>query len=361
VYRVDSTVYINRSGAPGMPIVYRSWRGVVHLQWVSGESKDVIQIAQGTSYVALRGLLIDGGNTADAGIKCIASHHVVAALNLVQNTGGSGISSSRCDYLTINHNGVYHVGYRVGWGSGISLNRNTWADGYQGFHSYVTNNIISGAVDESYHHSDGNGIIVDRGGGAPAVLVANNLVYQNGGRCVHVFHVQHVWVLNNTCYMNGLDERLGVTGEFTSYDAQDVHLINNVAIPWTGRHPYSAVGGTTIVLAHNVAFGGGPSVVPAVALADPSALLSVDPRLRDPPAVDASAPGQWTAAVPPTAVGARFRPRAGSPLLRLGVDPRTQPGVTLDLRKGIERFVRYDMIGRRRWVDGRFSVGAYSA
>jgi hypothetical protein len=358
VYRIDKTVYIMRSGAPGMPIVYRNWGGVAHLQWVSAESRDVIQITRGTSHIALRGLLIDGANTAAAGIKCIAAHHVIAALNLVQNTGGSGISSSRCDYLTINHNAIYHVGYGIGWGSGISLNSNTWADGYQGFHSYVTNNVISGSVDESFHHSDGNGLIIDLGGSAPPVLVANNLVYQNGGRCVHVFHVQHVWVLNNTCYMNGLDERLGFTGEFTNYDAQDIHLVNNVAVPWTGRRAYTAEAGSVVILAHNVA-AGGSSLVPAGALADPSALLAIDPGLRDPPAVDPSAPEQWQSALPPTAVGARFRPRGGSPLLQLGVDPRVQPGVTPDLRKGIERFVQYDLLGRARWIGGRFSVGAY--
>jgi hypothetical protein len=57
------------------------------------------------------------------------------------------------------------------------------------------------------------------GGSIPPLLIANNLVYQNGGRCIENLHVQHVCVVNNTCYMNGLDSRLGMVGELQNHDA----------------------------------------------------------------------------------------------------------------------------------------------
>src|SRR5439155_147723 len=112
------------------------------------------------------------------------------------NTGGSGIASIDCDYLTSDHNLINHNGYIpsgtanpqwYSWTSAISYNSNQWFDNYAGFHNIISNNIISGEVDQSTHHTDGNGIILDLSSGSydpstantPPALILNNVVYAN--------------------------------------------------------------------------------------------------------------------------------------------------------------------------------------
>src|SRR5438034_5094607 len=124
----------------------------------------------GPAYLEFRGLNLDGrGNAAD-GFFCRGSHHLRFISNSISNTGGSGIASIDCDYLTSDHNLINHNGYIpsgtanpqwYSWTSAISYNSNQWFDNYAGFHNIISNNIISGEVDQSTHHTDGNGIILD--------------------------------------------------------------------------------------------------------------------------------------------------------------------------------------------------------
>ena len=101
--------------------------------------------------------------------------------------------------------------------------------------------------------------------------------------------------------------------------------------------------------------------MPGDVSADPSRLLTRDPGFAAPIAVDPAADGQWKSALPPSAVGERFRPQPSSVLRRWGVDPRAQPGVTKDLLPTLETVLGRDLAGQRRWLGGRFSVGAYDS
>lgn len=71
--------------------------------------------------------------------------------------------------------------------------------------------------------SDGNGIILDdfnqtqrpEGQGTPfsqRSLVANNVIFDNGGHGIHIFQSEHVDVINNTLYQNSKD--LALSGAF---------------------------------------------------------------------------------------------------------------------------------------------------
>ena len=89
-------------------------------------------------------------------------------------------------------------------------------DNYSGFHNIIANNIV-GEFDSSSNHADGNGIILDLSNGSynastantPPVLIINNVVHGNGGRCIHAHIVTNFWIVNNTCYDNNLDPTLG--------------------------------------------------------------------------------------------------------------------------------------------------------
>ncbi|TMK66081.1 MAG: hypothetical protein E6G60_03865 [Actinobacteria bacterium] len=366
VYRLTNTLIMRGGGRPDAWITYRSYDGKVLITPRTSMRAALIQVRAPAAYLEFRGLTFDGGGTNAYEAYQIEyhTHHVRVLNNVISNMSAAGIAVTTADYVTFTGNRIYRFGDGVGWSSGISFNSGDgafWFDNAAGFHSVIADNIVTGGIDNSDHHSDGNGIIADLGGNIPPVLIADNLVYENGGRCIHSLGVQHVWVINNTCYMNGLDSRLGTTGEITSFNSQDIHLINNVAVAWTGRRPYAIEGGSSVALDHNVGFDGIASAVPGDVSADPSRLLTRDPGFAAPIAVDPAADGQWKSALPPSAVGERFRPQPSSVLRRWGVDPRAQPGVTKDLLPTLETVLGRDLAGQRRWLGGRFSVGAYDS
>jgi hypothetical protein len=181
----------------------------------------------------------------------------------------------------------------------------------------------------------------------------------NGGRCIGALQASHIWVVNNTCFMNGLDSRLGQVGEIQTYETDDVHVINNVAVAWTARYPFKVEESTNVTFSHNVGFGGLPSIVPGEIRANAAALRRVDPRFLSPPQVDPTVEGQWTKAPSVSSVGGLFRPSPGSPLRTAGADPRNEPGVTLEYRRAFDRILSRDLAGTPRCTCESFSVGAF--
>ena len=368
-YGLSSAFYLSKSGTASSPIVYRSYGGVALLQWTggspaAGSSYAVVQLGSGAHHVEFHGLTIDGANRASTGVKCdTGAHHLVVQGSTIRNTGSAGVLAKACDYVTVRRNLISHTGYdpNVGWASAVDLNGDVWSDRTDGFHNFVVGNVISGASDESSAHSEGHGVIVDRGGDGPPVLIANNVVYENGGRCLEAYLSQHVWFVNNTCYKNALDLRNSGTGEICGQGSNsfDLHYINNVASAWTSRPPYRLGDGATGVFSHNVAYGGITSLVPASVLADPLQLRLVDPRFTSPPSVDPTLDQQQRTALSPWNVGSDFVPQTTSPLKDLGIDPRTVAGVTAALRAGMDLYLTTDIQGLPRPAAAGWDIGAY--
>ncbi len=364
-YVLSGPLYIERSGEEGRPIVYRSEDRTARIRWSGDDRNDMFQVTRDTHHIEIWDLDFDGNNVADMAVKCSrGAHHVRVVGNRIRNTGVAGVTGKYCDYLTVDRNLIHRAGYNKGWGSGVSLNLHVWSDREPGFHSVVTNNVISGTVDESEHESDGNGIIVDLGDDTPPALIAGNVVYENGGRCIHAYHVSRVWIVNNTCYRNTLDTRLGGegggVGEFTSYDAQDVHLINNVAYSWNESQPaYKVEEGSEVAMHHNVEYGGPVSVVPGEVYDDTEQLRRADPLFVDAPDVHPTEERQFEDAAEPVASAERFGVRDGSPLIDAGIDPRTVDGVTPALREGLDEFLRFTVDGTPRPQGDGWDIGAY--
>ncbi len=206
---------------------------------------DVLQLT--APYVRVQGLTIDGAGTADTGIKCTGgAHHIWVVGNRICDLGVGGVVAHGCDYVVVRRNQIWHVGYGKGWGSGISIHEARWHDHAGGFHSLVVGNVVSGSTDDSFHHTDGNGIILDLAAdpraGTPPVLVANNVVFMNGGRCIETYHATGAWIVNDTCYRNALDLRVGrgcrCIGEVAVKRSRDVHVVNTLAAAWTGGVPF---------------------------------------------------------------------------------------------------------------------------
>jgi hypothetical protein len=370
-YEVASEVYVSRSGEAGKPIVFRAEGGQALLRWTgsgppAGQSYAVFKLASGAHHVEFAGLTIDGANRASQGVMCNrGAHHLVVRDSTIRNTGSAGVATKECDYVTVVRNLIHHTGYdrNVGWSSGVSINSHRWSDTAPGFHSYVVGNVISGASDESSYSTDGSGVIIDLGGNAPPVLVANNVAMENGDHCIQALDVANVWVVNNTCYKNGLDNRQSGTGEITlnRAGAANVRVINNVAYAWTGRRPFQQVNGATGIYSRNVEYGGNTSSVPSAVLGDPQQLRRSSELFVAPPFVDPSAPLQQATALPPWDLGGRLVPQNGATLIDAATNPLTAPGVTPDLRAGMERHLTRDVAGQARPRGAGWDVGAYEA
>jgi hypothetical protein len=360
-YSVRDHIYLTRSGTATAPVVYRNYGGAAIVKRASGGSGyQIFKVASGTRYVELNGLTLDGSNIASNGVLCDHTSHVRLIGNTIQNMGSGGLVTVHCDYLTAVGNRIWHVGYRIGWSSAISLNTSYWSDSAAGFHSYIVDNVIGGTNDNSGKNSDGNGIIVDLGDNTPPALIANNLVYMNYARCIHSFHARSIWVVNNTCYKNTLREPHSQwgTGEINFAYCSGCYAINNIVNAWTYGNPYRVENGG-VTFSHNLYWGGKPNMVPAATLRDANQLRNGNPLFSNPIAVNDTGQKQWVNAPSPSSVLSRFTLRAGSPGINTGVDPRSV-GLSGALLNGFNSLMSTDLAGHPR-VHGAWDMGAYES
>jgi parallel beta-helix repeat protein len=274
-------VNISRSGTPDAWITYKAFPG--HTPKLKSKNWSAIGIQ--ASYIVVDGFLMEGNNknitletaiaeqnninnplTSGNGIGVVRSddganpHHVIIRNNTVYNFGGGGIYTYGADYVTIENNIVHNNAlYSPYANSGISLYQSWDFDDNMGYKmivrgnvSYNNQNLIpffaSAPEEKDRTITDGNGIIIDdslntQNGSTAGVyggrtLVENNLVYNNGGRGIHVFESEHVDIVNNTTYRNSRHPKI-LEGEITVLDSEgitnDVRVLNNIIYAKTGR------------------------------------------------------------------------------------------------------------------------------
>jgi parallel beta-helix repeat protein len=218
------------------------------------------------------------------------AHHVIVRGNTLSKFGGSGIGSYGADFLTIEDNRVDETSFYTPYDtSGISVyqNRDT-QPGYAGYRIIIrrnisthNHNIIPCICNDFERPTDGNGIIVDdskngQSDGRPPengipqdfesytgkMLVANNIVYDNWGRGIHVFESDNVNIINNTSFNNAFEPEIG-EGEISVVNSDTVRVYNNIMYP----NPYRAsvnnksnragiAKNRNVVIDYNLAFGG---------------------------------------------------------------------------------------------------------
>jgi len=246
--KFDEPLTLSRSGLRGAPITVIG-EGRPRIE-APGDAVDI----QG-SYIVVKGLdahATDWGSAVAVGKH---NHHVTIDDNILHDSGCGGVSAQYTDYLTVTHNTVYGNARRSPWQcSGISLYHPEAVDAAPGVHNLIQENIAfdnqNEVVDETISHAnghttDGNGIIIDDGDHTQAetnvppyqglTLIIGNLVFNNGGRGVHVFHTANVVVANNVAYFNLKDPKLqGPAAELSSALSRRVTYINNIAVARPG-------------------------------------------------------------------------------------------------------------------------------
>lgn len=233
-----------RSGAPKSPIM------------VVGEGRPKIQasgdaISVTGSYIIVRGLDSQSTDWGNAILVGKHNHHVTIDNNILHDSGCSGAGAQYVDYITITHNTVFRNSERSPWQcSGISIYHPESFDHAPGVHNLIQSNLSyynqNSVVDEHISHSgghttDGNGIIIDDGDHTQAetnvppydglTLVIGNVVFNNGGRGIHVFHTANVVVANNVAYQDVKDPKLqGQASELSTGLSRRVTFLNNIAV-----------------------------------------------------------------------------------------------------------------------------------
>ncbi len=292
---MSNVLDIYNSGTASNGIVYSIYPG--HSPIIKLNSNNWSGIAiQGSDYITIDGFQIVGNNdsitltyalseqqntnnpaTSGNGIGMTAEynnnsnrpHHNVIRNCTISKCGGAGIYTYRADYTTIEDNTIFECAWYSPYGnSGISLYQNWNSDSMEVFKNYILGNtcyrnenyipfIAVGSI------TDGNGIIIDdsrntqnsstQGVYIGKTYVANNLVYDNGGRGIHVYLSDKVVIVNNTCYQNCQSASVQ-DGEFTAYESDSISFINNIAFPSVNIRPIdkSNVSTTNLFVDHNL-------------------------------------------------------------------------------------------------------------
>jgi len=410
-YSLGSTWSPSNSGTASNWIVFKAYgdsEPVINWTGASGSGNTMFNMASSDAqgvwtnshhYLKFIGLTLDGKNKVTTAFHVYGGHHIQFIGNTLMNGGNGGIITQYSDYIVSDHNLIHHFGMNgstleasyapcCGWASGISYWAQTWYDKIDGLHNIITNNIISGEVDGSAHHTDGNGIILDNscwttgcnsysGVDTPPVLIMNNVIYQNGGRCIQALYATNFWVFNNTCYKNGLDRtmnnppmELGVNTGHGGWFA------NNLSYVWasSGNTSY-AEQGTTGNLTYNQDewWNGAPS------FSHPTPpFFAEDPLFVSPPSVNPCCQdGQYANAVAPWNLGTGLHLQSGSPDRTKGIDPSTISGVNTvytctsddpcsgggnqtssNIISDLKKYIYTDIDGNTR-AAGSWALGAY--
>lgn len=306
---------------------------------VSPRGRDALRLEEGANYITIDGFDIAAGENgvqaSRTGIDHILNHHTVVRNCHIHDCGAGGIQLNHGDYRVVENNVIRHCAATSRWlHSGISFWQPIALDREPGFHIVVRGNILYGNSNPP-GGTDGNGLIIDdfrhtqqrspHGEYPNRTLVENNVVYNNGGRGIHVFLSAHVVVRNNTVYHNNWDLTQDATwrGELSSVNSSDVKWINNIAVTDSAVNPHNTalldgdVGryhNEAVEWVGNLLFDSADPTAQSIKLAsdaDRAAILADNITGRDPQFV---APGDGP--------DADFRLKTGSPAIgaALGAD-----------------------------------------
>ncbi len=267
-------IVVNKNGTPDKWIRIKAMPG--HSPKILATNTSAIELYH-SSYVEVSGFEIVGqgfsaSHSYGYGIVANTGHHILVANNTIHGFPVGGYGSQKISHAMIINNTIYENSYwNDNQGSGISIWRpqhHGFGDDANGYSDYIVGNTVYANQNKVYgsgigfpnNMTDGNGIILDQNnltGYTLRTLIANNVVFNNGGKGIHVFMSSHVDVYNNTTMHNSwTGELTGTRAEIDTYDARDVRIANNIAWPHSGTDGIVVKNSTNVSNYNNLVVGG---------------------------------------------------------------------------------------------------------
>jgi len=226
------------------------------------------------------GILIDGRNAVNN-----QPHHIRILDNKIHNVSAGGIAAIEADYITIDNNEVYNNSWYTVYGaSGISVFHPWNFDSNTGYRNFVRNNKSYGnrlyvPWNVGCKITDGNGIIIDDFLNSQTsstiqgqvytgrTLVANNVLFNNGGSGAHAYKGLKTDFVNNTAYLNSQSQGAdNPVGEIYAQQADDINIVNNIMRPISGEKTFTTnSGNTNVAYTNNLYLVDATSQVPVTA------------------------------------------------------------------------------------------------
>lgn len=257
-----------KHGSSEAPIIFRAYPG--HKPVIKSKSGYAVIISD-SSYITIEGLTLVGANdditleyaqqeknntsnplTKGVGIAITSTyidgtvpeptHHIVIRNNKISKFGGCGIGTKYADYITIEKNTISETTLYTPLGNSPLSILKSWNvdNNTTDYKIIIRGNTIYNNINyipraDNGKITEGHGIILDRqsDGSMPAytgkTLIANNVVYKNGGSGIVVYLSPNVDIVNNTTYQNVQSPVLqGTLGEIDAIQADNVKVFNNI-------------------------------------------------------------------------------------------------------------------------------------
>jgi parallel beta-helix repeat protein len=212
-------------------------------------------------------------------------HHIKIKNCTIFDCPGAGISATKSDYLTIENNYIYNNCWYTAYGeSGITLFESQNYDSKDGYHCVIMGNKLYGNrlyvpwFDAPCAITDGNGIIIDQsinGGYKAKILIAFNIVANNGGAGILSFHSENVDIVNNTAYLNQQSDEIN-EGEILATLSNNINIYNNILYSSASKNLNSNYSNTNIKYDYNLHFGSTKKVLTG------SHIINADPIFLKP-------------------------------------------------------------------------------
>ena len=316
---------LRASGSREKPLVFTNYPGHKPLLKLNEHKWAGIHVAEGAHDIVINGLTIQGYNqnlTLEEAINQPGScanpggstdpkfngsgislegrtngkhvHHITVSNCDIFECAGGGIGGLEADYLRYENNLIYNnCWYTIYGNSGIS-NLNSWNydDHTETEYSMIIrNNILFGnqlfvpwiGPCKIY---DGNGIIIDSeynesksfSAYSGKTLIENNVVYDNGGRGIHVYKSANVDIINNTSYFNCKSPEIS-DGEITVQNASNVRVFNNIIYARDGQNANLRLNSpTNITFGNNLIYN---AVSGKIAFTNETDIVGQDPEFVD--------------------------------------------------------------------------------
>lgn len=351
-------IYLSKkSGYAGKPITIQGDSSTNQTK-ISGSGSNYGIMVDGAHYLAFKNLNVTApGSGTYAGWSAIYvknAHHVSISDSVFHNSGCAGIQTQHSDHITLERNQVFGNAKIVKnsvFCSGISMHWNKDFDTYTGTKMIIRNNVVYGNTNikacSTCTNSDGSGIIIDdsrrtqldykayKGGH----LIENNVVFNNGGRGLHIYKSDRVVVRSNTFYHNNRDYAEGAwrPGEVSAIASGSTFIHNNIFFS-TGSSGTSTTGAHVSISVQDSHSGGSHNIDHNLNY-NSKGLTSLQTYFRNNSvAVNYGGNNRWgnpwfkSATVDASA--ADFRPAAGSPAYNFFSPAWSYPATDL---KGISR------------------------